>query len=55
LQSFLTQIKLIFNSFKEFYLTEMTMARFQLDISDDRLKEIEELMALTNTATKKNL
>ena len=29
------------------------MARFQLDISDDRLKEIEELMALTNTATKK--
>ena len=29
------------------------MARFQLDMSDTRLKEIEGLMALTNTATKK--
>ena len=29
------------------------MARFQLDISDTRLKEIEVLMELTNTATKK--
>ena len=29
------------------------MARFQLDISDKRLKEIEALMELTNPATKK--